>query len=281
MSFNKIIALTFLTALLMLSSCKGLWDTVATWKKIAVVSIEGNEFIYKTANTQERESKSGIASIKDDVHSIGGEKTQHSYRPVFEKAVAYTHNRLENFEALSLLTSNEVVSSEHYSALQSDADYVSSQAKTNAGKAFLKVAVAVTADPKEKTITSDGYKSLSDIQAQLLREKFGLDAVLTFDIDFKYDLVGFKTSGSAKGVAVLHVTLHYVDVNSEAITTTLSYTGISDGKCDVKTGGFFKGEEMEPLLTQAYENALTLFLNTAQTELAEIRAAEAAAASAE
>ena len=87
-----------------------------------------------------------------------------------------------------------------------------------------------------------------------------------------YDLKGLGTLGSAKGVA--EVRFIAIEKGEKGINTySVLYTGESDGKCDVKTGGFFKGEDMDPLLIDAFEKALDEFIADAQKNLAKAKKA--------
>ena len=259
--------LRFLTAAavcLSLFSCAP-WDQIASWKKCALVSVSGNTIINKTANTKERESKNTIASVKNAVKEQGGKALNHDLQPTLDACGQKLMEKLGTVSAIPLMTSDEVFSNSEFAAMESDVD---SKAKTDFGKNLQKA----TANWDTKPSSAAGYKILNNEQRKRLFDALGVDGLLSVTVDFMYDLQGLGTLGSAKGVASVMFTA--IEKSGDEISTySTSYTGESDGKCDVKTGGFFKGEEMDPLLIEAFENAVDEFIADANKNLGKAKEA--------
>ncbi len=244
------------------------WDQMASWKKCAVISVTGNPVIGKTENTAKREAGNAIASVKNAVKEQGGKALNHNLQPDIDACAAKLMEKIGAVSAISLMSSDEVMANATYAGMESDVD---SKAKTDAGKGIQKA----MANWDTRPVPAAGYKILNGEQITKLFPDLGVDGQIAVAINFMYDLQGMGTLGSAKGVA--EVTFTAIEKGEKGLSYySTSFTGESDGKCDVKSGGFFKGEEMDPLLIEAFEKAMDEFVATANKKLAKAKAKKAA-----
>jgi hypothetical protein len=256
--------LTAAVVCLSLLSCAP-WDQIGAWKKCAVISVTGNPVIGKTENTAKREAGNTIAQVKNAVKESGGKALNHSLQPVIDACGTKLSEKLGSFGAIPFMKSDEVLANAKYTAMESDVD---SKAKTEAGKNLQKA----TENWDTRPVPAAGYKILNSDQITQLYADLGVDGQIAVSINFMYDLQGLGTLGSAKGVA--EVTFTAIDKGEKGtVSYSVSYAGESDGKCDVKSGGFFEGEAMDPLLIQAFEKAVDNFTADAAKKLAKAKKA--------
>jgi hypothetical protein len=236
---------------------------MASWKKCAVVSVTGNPIIGKTENTQKREAGNSIAAVKNAVRETGGKELNHSLQPTLDACAAKLVEKLGSVSAISLMKSDEVLSNAKYAEMESD---VNSKPKTEAGKGLMNA----LSNWDTRPVPATGYKILNSEQITQLYPGMDVDGQIAVAINFMYDLQGLGTLGSAKGVA--DVTFTAIQKGEKGISTySTSYSGVSDDKCDVKTGGFFKGEDMDQLLVQAFDKALDEFCADAAKKIAKAK----------
>jgi hypothetical protein len=244
------------------------WDQIANWKKCAVVTVTGNPVINKTENTQKREEGNSIAQIKNAVKESGGKSTNHDLQPDIDACAAKLMEKLATVSDIPLMKADEVEANGTYASLENNVD---GTAKTGVGKALQ----SATSNWDTRPVPAAGYKILNLDQMGKLIPDLGVDGVITVAINFMYDLQGLGTLGSAKGVA--EVTFTVIEKSGNGFANyALSFTGESEGKCDVKSGGFFKGEDMDPLLIEAFGAAVDQFIETAQKNLAKAKAKKSA-----
>jgi hypothetical protein len=258
-------------------SCQTPWDVMATWKKGALLTVRANRNISKTANTQARESKNTIASIKNTVKDVGGNALKHSLQAVLDECTGILHEKLDAFDRIPLIKSAELLANETFTAVGSEPGVAASMPEPeNERQARLQ---KMSANYSDTVIVSQGYKLLTPAEDLKLIGDLGLDGAFDINISYQYDLVGVGTAGSAKGVAVLTVTA-YCNNGEKIVPCTFTYSGTSDGKTDVKSGGFFDEAEMDKLLVDAFRKAVDEFIAnvTENIDKAKAKAAEAAAA---
>ena len=259
---KRLSVLAAVAVCLSLSSCSP-WDQMASWKKCAVISITGNPIIGKTENTAKREAGNTIASVKNMVRETGGKELNHNLQPTLDICATKLAEKLGSVSEIAIMKSDEVLSNAKYAEMESDVD---SKAKTEFGKGLQKS----MANWDNRPVVATGYKILNADQITQLYPEMGVDGQIAVAINFMYDLQGLGTLGSAKGVA--EVTFTAIEKSEKGTSTyTISYTGESSDKCDVKSGGFFKGEDMDPLLIQAFEKAVDEFTADAAKNLAKAK----------